>query len=282
MEIVVAKKAGFCFGVRRAVEIAFKVAESSEAPAVTLGPIIHNPQVIERLRQSGISSADSAPPQKSTVIIRTHGIDRGFQEQLIEAGHTVVDATCPFVKKAQQYAKLLSEDGYQVIILGDSDHPEVKGIVSYAREDAVVVSEDSDLPSLRKRVGIVVQTTQSPEALQHLVSRIIGRVKELKVYNTICNSTALRLRETESIAREADVVLVVGGRNSANTGQLARRAAACGARTYHIETSSEIQRQWFEGVETVGVTAGASTPEWLIAQVREKLEALGGTHRNGC
>ncbi|MGW8273050.1 MAG: 4-hydroxy-3-methylbut-2-enyl diphosphate reductase, partial [Thermodesulfovibrionales bacterium] len=258
MDIIVAKRAGFCFGVRRAVEIAFKVAEHTETSAVTLGPIIHNPQVIERLRESGISAVDSAPSQRSTVIIRTHGIDRRLQAQLAEAGHSVIDATCPFVKKAQQYAKLLSEDGYQVIILGDSDHPEVKGIVSYAREDAVVVSEESGLPPLRKKVGIVVQTTQSPDALQHLVGRILGKVKELKVYNTICNSTALRLRETEAIARKADIVLVVGGRNSANTGQLARRASKCGARTYHIETASDIQREWFEGVGHVYLRCGAA------------------------
>jgi 4-hydroxy-3-methylbut-2-enyl diphosphate reductase len=192
------------------------------------------------------------------------------------SGHKIVDATCPFVKKAQHYAKLLAEEGYQVVILGDANHPEVKGIVSYAGENAVVVSDSDALPKLKSRVGIVVQTTQPVEALKKFVSRAVEQTKELKVYNTICNSTALRLKETEAIAKRADLVFVVGGKNSANTTQLTKLSESLGAVTFHIETASEIRKEWMEGVRLVGVTAGASTPEWIINEVIEKLRDTGG------
>lgn len=276
MEIIVAKRAGFCFGVKRAIDIAFKVAEDSLLPAVTYGPIIHNPQVIEKLREKGISAVDAIPDDDSLIIIRTHGIDWKLHSRLSMSGHKIVDATCPFVKKAQQYAKLLAEEGYQVVILGDANHPEVKGIVSYAGENAVVVSDSDALPKLKSRVGIVVQTTQPVEALKKFVSRAVEQTKELKVYNTICNSTALRLKETEAIAKRADLVFVVGGKNSANTTQLTKLSESLGAVTFHIETASEIRKEWMEGVRLVGVTAGASTPEWIINEVIEKLRDTGG------
>lgn len=282
MEIIVAKKAGFCFGVQRAVDIAFEVADRSSMPAVTLGPIIHNPQVIERLRAKGISAVELIPREKSTIIIRTHGIDWKLHEEISRSGHSIIDATCPFVKKAQQYAKLLAEEGYQVLILGDANHPEVKGILSYAGESAFVVSESADLPPLASRVGIVVQTTQSQDALRGLIGRVLERTKELKVYNTICNSTALRLKETEAIAKRADLIFVVGGKNSANTSQLAKLAASLGVRTFHIETAAEIQEEWLSGAAIVGITAGASTPEWLIGEVKQRLEAIGGKPAYDC
>jgi len=185
------------------------------------------------------------------------------------------------VKKAQQYAKLLAEEGYQVLILGDSNHPEVKGIVSYAGDDVVVVSENDELPGISSKVGIVVQTTQPIEALKKLIGKAVEQAKELKVYNTICNSTALRLKETELVASRSDVVLVVGGKNSANTTQLTKLAESLGVRTYHIETADEIDPEWFRGVDTVGITAGASTPEWIIDEVKQKIEDIGGRTRNG-
>lgn len=280
MNILVAKGAGFCFGVKRAIDIAFRIAEEP-APAVTFGPIIHNPQVINKLREKGITAVDAIPDTNASIIIRTHGIERTLFDQLESSGHTIIDATCPFVKKAQQYAKLLAEEGYQVLILGDSNHPEVKGIVSYAGDDVVVVSENDELPGISSKVGIVVQTTQPIEALKKLIGKAVEQAKELKVYNTICNSTALRLKETELVASRSDVVLVVGGKNSANTTQLTKLAESLGVRTYHIETADEIDPEWFGGVDTVGITAGASTPEWIIDEVKQKIEDIGGRTRNG-
>jgi len=276
MEICVVKEAGFCFGVKRAISMAFKVAEDENMPAVTLGPIIHNPQVIERLAEKGVRAVEEIPDDNSVIIIRTHGIEKSLHEEIQAKGHRVIDATCPFVKKAQQYARLLSDEGYQVLILGDARHPEVRGILSFAGPQASVIAPGEPLPSLRKKVGIVVQTTQPIEALQGLVSHVIGRVTELKVFNTICNSTALRLKETEDMARRVDLMIVVGGKNSANTTQLRRLCESLGTRTYHVETADEIRQEWLEGVQKVGITAGASTPEWIIDSIKEKIEDTGG------
>lgn len=273
MKILIAKMAGFCFGVKRAIDIAFDVAEKKKDGVCTLGPIIHNPQVIERLEKMGVSAIDSldALKGKKAVIIRTHGVPIGTIEHLSKAGYEVVDATCPYVKKAQQYAKLLTEEGYQVVILGDRRHPEVVGIMSYAGGNATVVEPGRKLPKLRQRVGIIVQTTQPVEALKKLLSEAIEKTKEIKVYNTICSSTALRLKETEAIARKSDVMIVVGGKNSANTTQLAKLCQGLSVPTYHIETASEIKNTWFKNAKTVGITAGASTPEWIIEEVKKRI-----------
>jgi 4-hydroxy-3-methylbut-2-enyl diphosphate reductase len=180
------------------------------------------------------------------------------------------------VKKAQQYAKLLKEKGYQVIILGDRNHPEVMGLVSYAGEDVLVVDENSAFQGLKSKVGIVVQTTQPVEALKKVLAKVIESAREVKVYNTICNSTALRLKETEEMAHKVDVMIVVGGKNSANTTQLAHLCRSFSVRTYHIETAAEIESGWFSGVERVGITAGASTPDWIIKEIEKRIRDIGG------
>jgi 4-hydroxy-3-methylbut-2-enyl diphosphate reductase len=276
MEILIVKKAGFCFGVKRAVDMTFEVADDKTRPAVTLGPIIHNPQVIEKLSKKGIAAVDGVPDNDSIIIIRTHGIEQDLYNKIKNSGHEIIDATCPFVKKAQEYAKLLSEEGYQVLILGDSNHPEVKGILSYAGKDASVIISSSPLPKLKRKVGIVVQTTQPLDALKELIARTIGKVSDLKVYNTICNSTAQRLGETEKMARKVDLMIVVGGKNSANTTQLTRLCESLGVKTYHIETASEIKKSWIKGSKKIGITAGASTPEWIIEETENKLKDIGG------
>lgn len=282
MKIKKAEMAGFCFGVRRAIDLALKAAQEGTG-VYTLGPLIHNPQVIERLKQEGVKPCDisqlpqlllSSPGDVKTFIIRTHGVRKEVNEYLNSLNLNVIDATCPFVKKAQQYAKLLHEEGYQVLILGDADHPEVVGIKSYAGPDAMVVADPEEIVKLRKRVGIVVQTTQSIDKLQRLLSKAITLCKELKVYNTICNSTAQRLKETAELAGSVDIMIVIGGRNSANTTQLARLCESLGVRTYHIETADELNAQWFEGVSSVGITAGASTPDWIIEDIINRLERL--------
>jgi 4-hydroxy-3-methylbut-2-enyl diphosphate reductase len=281
---ITAKRAGFCFGVKRAIEITFDIARKDKKGVFTLGPIIHNPQVIERLKAKGISpiGADEIGSKKvQALIIRTHGIPNTLYDNISARGFRIIDATCPFVKKAQRYAKLLKESGYQVVILGDINHPEVKGLMSYAGEDAIVVDEQMRLPKLRSKVGIIVQTTQPVESLKKVLSRVVELAKEVKVYNTICNSTALRLKETEDMARKVDVMVVVGGRISANTTQLAHLCETLNVRTHHIETASEIEDEWFNGVRRVGITAGASTPDWLIREVERRLNNIGGERVNG-
>jgi len=277
MKILIAKGAGFCFGVKRALDIAFTMAEKKQRGVYTFGPLIHNPQVIEKLRQGGIEPIQDLHHEGiRALIIRTHGIPEDLMKEAAQMGYEIIDATCPFVKKAQHYAKLLSEDGYQVLILGDREHAEVKGLISYAGDDAIVIDGKEELPHLKSRVGIVVQTTQPVEGLQRLVGRVIAESKEMKVYNTICNSTALRLKETEEMAGRVDVMVVVGGKNSANTTQLASLCTSVPVTTYHIETAAELRKEWFEGIKRVGVTAGASTPDWIIEEVKEWINDRGG------
>lgn len=281
IKIMTAKRAGFCFGVKRAVDMAFHAAEKGD-DVYTFGPIIHNPQVIEALQKQGVSPTDEIDnPDIKTLIIRTHGVPLNVSEQLERKGYKVVDATCPFVKKAQQYAKLLKHDGYQVIIIGDREHPEVKGLLSYAGDDVLVLNKDDSLPKLKGRVGVVVQTTQPVSVLKKFVCEAMEKVNEIKVFNTICNSTALRLKETEDMARKADVMIVVGGKNSANTSQLAHLCDAMSIPAYHIETASEIDKTWFAGVRNVGITAGASTPDWIIKEVEERIRDIGGGGADG-
>ncbi|MBI5101873.1 MAG: 4-hydroxy-3-methylbut-2-enyl diphosphate reductase [Nitrospirae bacterium] len=286
MEIIMAKRAGFCFGVKRAIDITFDIAEKDKEGVFTLGPIIHNPQVIGRLKKEGILPLDVGDIDDSKVralIIRTHGIPCDLYDNISSRGFRVIDATCPFVKKAQEYARLLAENGYQVIILGEKEHPEVKGLVSYAGSDAIVV--DGDVPlklkGLKSKVGIVVQTTQPVDALKRLLSTVIEKVKEVKVYNTICSSTALRLKETQQMCGRVDVMVVVGGKNSANTTQLANLCASLNVRTYHIETADGLDDSWFEGAGRVGITAGASTPDWIIRDVEKRIQDIGGKSPNG-
>lgn len=276
LKIITAKRAGFCFGVKRAVDMAFDAAQKNDG-VYTLGPIIHNPQVIEKLKAAGVRPTDNIDNSDiKTIIIRTHGIEQEVSSKLSKKGYNVVDATCPFVKKAQQYAKLLKEDGYQVVIIGDKDHPEVKGLMSYAGEDVIVVNKDDGLPYLKSKVGVVVQTTQPTDVLEKFVSDAVKRVKELKVFNTICNSTALRLKETKAMAKKTEVMIVVGGKNSANTTQLAQLCISMSIPTYHIETASEIEDKWFLNAAKVGITAGASTPDWIIKEVEKRIKDIGG------
>jgi 4-hydroxy-3-methylbut-2-enyl diphosphate reductase len=278
MEIIVAKTAGFCFGVKRAIDIAFKIADERRKGVYTLGPIIHNPQVVEKLTEKGIIPIEDIEARKDikALIIRTHGIPLELSEEISRRGFRSIDATCPFVKKAQCYAKLLSEEGYQVVILGEKNHPEVKGLMSYVNNDVIVVDGKSSLPKLRSKVGVVVQTTQPLEALKKVMSDAIVYAKELKVYNTICNSTALRLKETENLAGKVDVMFVVGGKNSANTTQLTKLCESLSVPTYHIETSREIKKEWLKRVKKIGITAGASTPKWIIKDVEKRIRNIGG------
>jgi 4-hydroxy-3-methylbut-2-enyl diphosphate reductase len=278
MKIYTAKTAGFCFGVKRAIDIAFKVAKEKKKGIFTLGPIIHNPQVVEQLKDKGIYPIDDIKGKKgiNAVIIRTHGIPIDLHNKILSKGYKIIDATCPFVKKAQFYAKLLKEQNYQVIILGEKNHPEVKSLMSYAGKDSIVVNSNIPFSKLKSRIGIVVQTTQPIDALKKFLSEVIGYSKEIKIYNTICNSTALRLKETEKLAKKVDIMFVVGGKNSANTTQLAKLCKSLCVKTYHIETPNEIKKSWLKGTNIIGITAGASTPDWIIKEVEKRIGDIGG------
>lgn len=276
MKVVLARHAGVCYGVERALKLAGEAAATGRE-VHTLGPLIHNPQAVEALRARGVEVAacvEDAP--EGILVIRTHGVDPALIEQAREVGLDVVDATCPFVSSAQQAAAQLKADGYTVLIVGEADHPEVEGIVAHTGGDAIVVEEVADIPARlgSRKVGIVVQTTQSLERLNQVVSALLPRVSELKVHNTICSATGKRQQSAEELARGVDVMVVVGGHNSGNTTRLAEICRTVNPRVHQVETADELQPGWFEGVETVGVTAGASTPDEQMAGVVAAIEAL--------
>ncbi len=274
MKIVLAASAGFCFGVKRATQMAFKAAEETRR-ICSLGPIIHSPQVVEKLENKGVRVVEKLEDiEEGTVIIRSHGITAGELEEIKARNLIPVDATCPFVKKAQDYATMLCSEGYSVVLVGEKDHPEVKGIISYTRDGEVTVVADSQearrLPG-KGKIGIVAQTTQSFKNLRQVTSVCLDKSKEVRVFNTICDATSVRQQEARKIAREVDLMLIVGGFNSANTTRLAQICRELQPRTYHVETAAEIEPNWFGGVNTVGITAGASTPRWIIDEVVERV-----------
>jgi 4-hydroxy-3-methylbut-2-en-1-yl diphosphate reductase len=277
LKIIVSDSAGFCWGVERALEMTLEAAEEAAAPVRTLGPLIHNPGVIAELQKRGVAVAhDPADCTRGTVILRSHGVSKEMRERLRESPVDVVDATCPFVVAAQRKAAKLRDDGYAVVILGERDHPEVLGIRSYAGENSLVVESPEDLPSRlpSRRIGVVVQTTQSQERLSELVSHLARRVRELRVYNTICSATEQRQAAAIKMASEVDAVIVVGGKDSGNTRRLAELCSAKQPRTYHVEAAPEIQAGWLEKCRSVGITAGASTPPDQIAAVAARLRTL--------
>lgn len=281
MEILIAKSSGFCFGVKRAIKMADKCASTQgrgNEGIYTLGPIIHNPQVVRRLEDSRVFAKKSLSEIDSgTVIIRSHGVKLEEYRDAREKGLNIVDATCPFVKKAQELVSQLTDEGYEVIVVGEKDHPEVKGLLSYGSTRKVRVAgsiaELVDMPRTIK-IGIIAQTTLPMERLEDIVSFCLHKASEIKVFNTICNATSTRQTESVELAKSADVMIVVGGKNSANTRRLCEVCLAIQPRTYHIEVADELNSEWFTGASRVGVTSGASTPDWLIELVVGRIREI--------
>lgn len=275
MDIIVGKKAGFCFGVKRAIDIAFDLAKKSKKGIYTYGPLIHNPQVVNELKQKGINTTDALQSTDiKTLIIRTHGVSPEVYAETSKMEYDLIDATCPFVKKAQNFTKKLRDEGYQVLIIGDKHHPEVQGLIGFAGSDVIVASEAENLANIKKKVGIIVQTTQSFETLKKIVLQVIGTAREIKIYNTICDSTAQRVKETKELAKKVDLMIIVGGKNSANTNQLVKLSKEVCAKVYHIETAGEIVKKWLNRVEKIGISGGASTPERIINDVVKKIKEI--------
>ena len=277
MEIIVARHAGVCYGVRRALTLATEAADAS-ACVKTLGPLIHNPLAVEQLRDQGIDVADTLDDANhGTLVVRSHGVAPDVIDAARAKGLDVVDATCPHVTAVQEAAGLLAREGYFVIIVGEADHPEVEGIRGWAGEGAIVVEAVDELPERfgTRKVGVVVQTTQSVDRLRDIVSALLVRAGELRVFNTICAATTLRQESAADLAKDVDVVIVVGGHNSGNTTRLAEISRGYNERVHHVESVDELDAEWFEGAARVGVTAGASTPEEQIEAVVAAIESFG-------
>ncbi len=278
MEIVLADSLGFCMGVKRAVDMAYRALEKSPTmPVVTLGPLIHNSQEIERLQRDGIDVADvETLPDAGTVIIRAHGVPPQAYQDLKSRGLRIMDGTCPYVHYSQRKAIELRNEGFSVVIIGDRDHPEIRGILGYIDNDALVVKSVEEAASLpfTERIGTVAQTTISPKKHQAILDVLSGRTNELRVCETICDATEENQRAIKTLSTEVDMLYVIGGRHSANSNKLVESARESCPRAVLIETAAEIDPADLQGVRRVGVSAGASTPDWMIQQVVDALRRI--------
>jgi 4-hydroxy-3-methylbut-2-enyl diphosphate reductase len=265
MIIKKAKCSGFCFGVKRAVDSASKMGGEVK----TLGPLIHNPQVIAELEKNNIKAVNSVEDIKEgPLVIRAHGVSDSVLEKAKAKGLKVIDLTCPFVKKVQDYAKELHKGGYKVIVVGEKNHPEVAGIIGNIEGHVINGPEDARKLSNYKKIGVVAQTTQSNENFNKTVEELKKHADEIKVHNTICFETNLRQKHAVELAKEVDLMIVVGGYNSANTQRLAKLCSEI-VNTKHIETADDLDKTILDDVNAVGITAGASTPDKIIEDVIE-------------
>jgi 4-hydroxy-3-methylbut-2-enyl diphosphate reductase len=276
MDVKIARTAGFCWGVRRTVDKVLEVAGAG-GPVVTLGPVIHNPQAVERMREKGVGTVNAIAEVAAgtKVVVRTHGAVRSELAAAKERGLDVVDGTCPYVKFPQTIAQRLSRDGYHLVVVGDEKHAEIKGVLSYAEGPFTVVKPGEPVPPISaKKVAVVVQTTCIGSDFARVVGELTLRHQEVRAVNTICDDTEERQADARQLAREVDAVVVVGGKGSANTRHLAEICREIQPRTWHVETEAELDPRWFEGCATVGVSAGASTPDWVIEGVAARLRSL--------
>jgi len=271
MKIELAESYGFCFGVKRAI----KIAEENKNSA-TYGPLIHNSKEIARLDADfkvGLTEDVKTFKAGEKAIVRTHGIAKDELAELHNSGVDVVDATCPFVTKPQEIAQEMSEAGYDVVIFGDEAHPEIKGVKSYATHGAKVVTNVFDLLELklRDKIALIAQTTRKVEDYLEIANYLIPRHKEVRVFNTICNATFENQEAVRKLSKKADVMIVIGGKNSSNTKQLSSISHDFCANSHHIEDENDIDFSWFKNKKLCGISAGASTPDWIIQNVIDSI-----------
>lgn len=265
MRIRVAQHSGFCFGVKRAINIVESILKESKDKIYSLGPLIHNPQVVDSLLKKGLYAINNVDNiKKGTVIISSHGSPIGIVREIRKKNLKLIDATCPFVKNAQDIVKGLKKEGFRIIIIGDKKHPEVKALLSLAGKEIN-----------SKRIGIISQTTQGKSNYLRGISDILkDDFSEVKIFNTICNDTSRRQESARSLLKECDVMIVVGGKNSANTRRLYEICKVSGVDSYHIEKDSELKKDYFKGKECAGVISGASTPDSMVEKVVKKIGSL--------
>ncbi len=279
VEVLLARENGFCFGVKKAVELTEAAAESGRT-VYNLGQVVHNPKISERLAARGVNViSDPAEAKEGIVVIRAHGVPPETRRRIEEQGLECIDATCSLVLRAQRFTKQLADEGYKVIILGTNDHPEVVGLKGFAGDDYVVVEtkeEWSKLPKM-KRAGVVSQSTQPPWAFKDLVAHVAEIAQEMKVYNTVCPVTVKRQVAASELAEQVRTIIVVGGKNSANTRELVNLAKMQGREAYHIEAADELRPEWLRGQDRVGLIGGCSTPMDTLLEVKERVEALAET-----
>ncbi|MEE9370153.1 MAG: 4-hydroxy-3-methylbut-2-enyl diphosphate reductase [Sedimentisphaerales bacterium] len=281
MKVIVAENCGFCPGVSNAINTAEKIL-AQRKNVYSLGPIIHNKDMVERLAKSGLKTVNCVEEiQLGTVLIRSHGVAPGQIMKIKEKGFKIVDATCVLVKRVQRIAKQLSNTGYKVVVIGNENHPEVQAVVGCA-EDVIVVADESDLHKLpqNSKLGIVCQTTQSPEYFGKMLGAIVQfGFNELKVINTLCREAIKRQKSAVRLCKQVDVMFVLGGLESANTCKLAEICKKYNSQTFHLQNWNELDKNILFGKNIMGVTAGASTPEWIITEFVKNLKAFDADKR---
>ncbi|MBI3953518.1 MAG: 4-hydroxy-3-methylbut-2-enyl diphosphate reductase [Chloroflexi bacterium] len=282
MQVRLAREYGFCFGVRRAIELMETTA--MQGAVDSFGPVVHNPQVVQKLSTKGVTVIDNlANARSSQVAITAHGVGPDVIAEMQQRGLEVVDATCPIVSISQKNARRLIDDGYFVVIYGDANHREVKGVLGWCRGQAIATTNLADVVALEdgmpRRLGLLSQTTQNPTAFANFVNQVMGalldRVDQVEVVSTLCNATSKQQVAALELAAEVEAMVVVGGKQSANTKHLAEVAAAKGLPTHHIESAADLRPEWFCGLQVVGVTAGASTPDDVVQDVVARLQEMG-------
>lgn len=280
MEILLARDMGFCWGVRRAIDIMEKAADE-KGEIISLGPIVHNPQVVRELEERGVRTAgDLSDGDSLPVAITAHGVGPEVLEDARSRGNEVIDTTCPIVTRSQRWAKKMAEAGFTLVIFGDPNHREVRGVLAWAGANAIAIQDGDPLPAeLPSRLAVISQTTQSPERFAEFLSRLmrehVGKISELRVINTLCDVTSSQQAAARELAQEVDLVLVVGGRSSANTRHLLDVCKEEGSVAYHVEGPDDLMAEWLKGCERVGVTAGASTPDSAVEAVVRRVQRLG-------
>ncbi|QOP41073.1 4-hydroxy-3-methylbut-2-enyl diphosphate reductase [Sulfurimonas marina] len=273
MKIELAENYGFCFGVKRAI----KIAEDNQN-AATYGPLIHNSKEIARLEKDfkvGLTDDYKIFKAGDKAIVRTHGIQKQELQELKDKGVNVVDATCPYVTKPQEIAQEMSEKGYSVVIFGDDEHPEIKGVKSYATHGALVVTSPEELEGvkLHEKIALIAQTTRKVEDYMKVANYLIPRYKEVRVFNTICNATFENQDAVRKLSKKADIMLIIGGKNSSNTKQLFKISQENCQNSYHIEDEKDLDFSWFDNKNLCGISAGASTPDWIIQNVIDNIKS---------
>ena len=274
MKIELARNYGSCFGVIRAINIAEEAGNS-----YTYGPLIHNNQEINRLKLNfnvKLENDLSNFNEKDKVIVRTHGIEKQELQMLKDKNINVIDATCPFVTKPQEIVKEMSKLNYDVVIFGDKEHPEIKGVKSYAVNNAFVVLKPEELESitLKEKIVVIAQTTKRVDDFLKITNYLIKKYREIRVFNTICNATFDNQEAAAELSKKADVMIVMGGRNSSNTKQLLNICLDNCPDSYLVESEDDLQVKWFNNKKLCGVTAGASTPEWIIEKIINEIKIL--------
>lgn len=272
MKIITAENAGFCFGVKRAIKIALDAAKDGKV--YTLGALIHNPPMVEKMQKEGvIATKNFKSLNNKRVIIPSHGISPAVFKKI--NAKEIIDATCPFVKKARKEAIKLNRTCDQLIIVGDKKHPEIQGILSFLEGDVIVVRDASELPNRNfNSCGIMAQTTMSKEIFQKVISKVKKKSQKLKVINTICDATRKRQSSTLKLLKNVDLIIVIGGHNSANTRRLLELCILNKKHAKQVETEKELKIEWFRDCNKVGITAGASTPPWMIKRIKDKIQRI--------